>query len=76
MDQVDACSRGLGAGAGNCPTEGQGGIWLAYSVGNTFGIAERLQDGASNWRELVDMADRRMYEAKRGGRNRIVAGRS
>jgi diguanylate cyclase (GGDEF)-like protein len=39
----------------------------------SFGIAERIQDGAAGWRELVRIADRRVYSARRGGRDRIVA---
>ena len=40
----------------------------------SIGVAERLADAASGWRALVDLADARMYEAKRSGRNRIYAG--
>jgi diguanylate cyclase (GGDEF)-like protein len=39
----------------------------------SFGVAERIQDGAAGWRELVQIADRRAYAAKRNGRDRIVA---
>lgn len=39
----------------------------------SMGIAERLHDGTGNGRELVQIADRRMYEAKNAGRNRIVS---
>lgn len=38
----------------------------------SIGIAERLQDTTTDWRELVAMADARMYMAKRTGRNRII----
>lgn len=64
---VAALERVRAAGLGTRPDR--------QAVTASFGVAERLQDGASNWRELVEIADRRMYEAKRGGRNRIVAGR-
>lgn len=39
----------------------------------SMGLAERRQDAVPDWRELVDLADRRMYEAKRLGRDRCVA---
>ena len=35
----------------------------------SIGIAERKADAAQRPRELSDLADRRMYEAKRAGRN-------
>ncbi|OHC61762.1 MAG: diguanylate cyclase [Rhodocyclales bacterium RIFCSPLOWO2_02_FULL_63_24] len=38
----------------------------------SIGIAERLADAAADWRQLVEKADARMYEAKQGGRDRIV----
>lgn len=38
----------------------------------SVGIAERLGDGAGDWRTLVRMADARAYAAKRGGKDRIV----
>ncbi len=39
----------------------------------SIGIAERRADAAEHWRTLVETADQRMYEAKRGGKNRCVA---
>ncbi len=38
----------------------------------SIGIAERGADNALEWKELVEMADRRMYRAKESGRDRIV----
>lgn len=38
----------------------------------SIGIAERLRDNAADWQQLVTKADARMYEAKQGGRDRIV----
>ena len=38
----------------------------------SIGIAERQRDRATNWQALVAVADARMYEAKRAGRNRMV----
>jgi diguanylate cyclase (GGDEF)-like protein len=38
----------------------------------SMGIAERIDDGAEGWPQLVEKADARMYQAKQGGRDRIV----
>jgi diguanylate cyclase (GGDEF)-like protein len=38
----------------------------------SIGVAESLADNVHNWQALVDLADRRMYEAKHGGRDRAV----
>lgn len=38
----------------------------------SIGIAERIEDQAGDWKSLVDMADRRMYSAKQGGKNSSV----
>lgn len=38
----------------------------------SIGIAERIDDHLDDWRALVEKADARMYEAKQGGRDRIV----
>jgi diguanylate cyclase (GGDEF)-like protein len=38
----------------------------------SIGIAERIRDGAEDWRQLVEFADQRMYTAKQGGRDRVV----
>lgn len=39
----------------------------------SMGIAERRVDAVVSARDLTDLADRRMYEAKRAGRNRYVS---
>jgi diguanylate cyclase (GGDEF)-like protein len=38
----------------------------------SIGVAERLRDGAQDWRQLVETCDQRMYAAKEAGRNRVV----
>ncbi|CAA7617309.1 Diguanylate cyclase domain-containing protein [Candidatus Terasakiella magnetica] len=38
----------------------------------SIGVSERLADGAHDWPQLIELADQRMYEAKRGGRDRAV----
>ena len=39
----------------------------------SIGLAERIEDGAQDWKTLVERADQRMYKAKESGRDRIVA---
>lgn len=38
----------------------------------SIGIAERIVDDCDDWARLVAIADRRMYEAKQGGKDRAV----
>ena len=39
----------------------------------SVGLAERLGDKTQNWQQLVEIADSRMYEAKKLGRDRLNA---
>lgn len=39
----------------------------------SIGLAELMDDQCKNWRELVELADTRMYRAKESGRDRIEA---
>lgn len=48
-----------------------GGHRLSLKV--SIGVAS-LGDHAGNWEDLVNQADRAMYAAKRGGRNRVIVG--
>jgi diguanylate cyclase (GGDEF)-like protein len=38
----------------------------------SIGIAERMADETATWRQLIEVADARMYEAKQTGRDRLV----
>ncbi|MGE5547024.1 MAG: diguanylate cyclase [Solirubrobacterales bacterium] len=51
--------------------------WLGYRpdgnlVTASIGVAERLKDQVQDWPQLIDLADRRMYQAKTGGKARCV----
>ena len=61
---ASAVARLQGIGLGTRPEGGP--------VTASFGIAERIVDGASDWHSLVDIADQRMYEAKMAGKNRCI----
>lgn len=39
----------------------------------SIGIAERGADQTQDWKELIDQADQRMYQAKQAGRDRFVS---
>ncbi|MBI4739960.1 MAG: GGDEF domain-containing protein [Betaproteobacteria bacterium] len=38
----------------------------------SIGIAERIHDEVTDWRQLIEKSDARMYEAKQSGRDRVV----
>jgi len=40
----------------------------------SIGVAERTADKIDDWKSMVGLADQRMYMAKQGGRDRVVAG--
>ncbi|PHV05657.1 GGDEF domain-containing protein [Janthinobacterium sp. BJB412] len=40
----------------------------------SIGIAEWSADNVADWKQLVEVADQRMYAAKQGGRDRVVSG--
>lgn len=39
----------------------------------SIGIAERSADQATEWKNLIELADQRMYLAKQGGRDRVLS---
>lgn len=43
-----------------------------HPITASIGLAERTQDDSKDWRELVAVADQRMYSAKQSGKNRLV----
>ncbi len=66
LDQaVTAIERLRKAGFGERPEGGR--------VTASIGIAERRADNVTDWKQLVEMADHRMYAAKQGGRDRVVS---
>ncbi|MBF0255101.1 MAG: GGDEF domain-containing protein [Gammaproteobacteria bacterium] len=40
----------------------------------SIGVAEKLTDGVSDWPQLLELADQRMYQAKQTGRAKVVLG--
>ncbi|MEO5342094.1 MAG: GGDEF domain-containing protein [Gammaproteobacteria bacterium SHHR-1] len=38
----------------------------------SIGVAERLSDGINDWPQLLELADKRMYQAKQTGRAKVV----
>jgi len=69
MEQAHkAIERIVGEGLGVRPD----GLALTASIG----LAERRNDRVDDYRDLLELADRRMYLAKTGGRNRLCAAES
>ena len=69
MEQArKAIERIVGEGLGVRPD----GLALTASIG----LAERRNDRVDDYRDLLELADRRMYLAKTGGRNRLCAAES
>ncbi|HAW62979.1 MAG TPA: GGDEF domain-containing protein, partial [Pseudomonas sp.] len=69
MEQAHkAIERIVGEGLGVRPD----GLALTASIG----LAERRDDQVDDYRDLLELADRRMYLAKTGGRNRLCAAES
>ena len=69
MEQAHkAIERIVGEGLGVRPD----GLALTASIG----LAERRNDQVDDYRDLLELADRRMYLAKTGGRNRLCAAES
>ena len=62
---VTAIERLRNAGFGERPEGGR--------VTASIGIAERRADNAIDWKQLVEIADQRMYRAKQDGRDRVVS---
>ncbi|WP_174874440.1 GGDEF domain-containing protein [Vogesella oryzae] len=53
----------------------QGGLGLrpdGEPLTASIGVAEWQEDGVNDWRQLLELADSRMYQAKQNGRNRLV----
>ena len=46
------------------------------TVTASIGLAEKIKDKADNWKDLVEKADHRMYIAKHGGKDRVMASES
>ncbi len=66
IDQaVAACERMRAAGFGVRPDR--------RPVTVSIGLAEKDRDGAANWQALIEQADTRMYQAKRRGKDCVVA---
>lgn len=43
-----------------------------HAVTASIGVSEKITDRPKYWRELVDIADQRMYQAKCSGKNQII----
>jgi diguanylate cyclase (GGDEF)-like protein len=49
-------------------------VWQGTTVKITvsIGVAAALEEGTQDWNALVNAADHALYNAKSGGRNRVI----